>query len=247
MRTKKVMANWKMNLNSKEIQTLLKNLLAKLAPHQQEYCALFPPTIYLPLVQQLLAKSEIQWGGQNVSSKDSGAYTGEHSVSMLTEYGCRYILVGHSERRHLFQEDEKIVAEKFHHVKDRGIIPVLCVGETLEEREKDLTEAALYRQIAAVLKVNAFQNIIIAYEPVWAIGTGKTASPAEAQDAHVLIRKIIAQWDPHAAQLLPIIYGGSVNENNAQALFSMPDVDGGLVGNASLNAQQFVEIVQCIN
>ena len=149
----------------------------------------------------------------------------------------------------MFHEDEKFVAEKFHHVKDHGMIPVLCIGETLAEREQGLTEQVLTKQLLAVSNTgsNFFDKCVVAYEPVWAIGTGQTASPEQVQAVHAYIRDLVAKTDKNNAQELPIIYGGSVNENNAHALFAMPDVDGGLIGGASLNARQFVEIVKCIN
>ena len=168
---------------------------------------------------------------------------------MFKEFGVKMILVGHSERRHILHESEKFVAEKFHHVKDHDMIPVLCVGETLEQREKGLTEAVIAQQLAAVQLDNrmVFNQCIIAYEPVWAIGTGQTATPEQAQEAHAFIRSWVEEREKENAASLSILYGGSVNEKNAKSLFSMPDVDGGLVGGASLDAKQFVEIVKCIN
>lgn len=209
----------------------------------------FPPAIYIPQVNELIKDSNIGLGAQNIYPKDSGAYTGELSVPMFKDFNCRYVLVGHSERRHVFHEDENFVAQKFHHAKEHGMIPVLCVGETLNEREKKQTEEVIAKQLLAVseLDKNSFQDCIIAYEPVWAIGTGKTASPEQAQEVHQFIRELIADINKKDAECLPLLYGGSVNESNAKALFMMPDVDGGLVGGASLNAKQFVEIAKCIN
>ena len=249
MRQNIVMGNWKMNGQLGQAQALMQDVLHQYPEQTNTCCVIFPPTIYLPLAQSILADSSICWGGQNVFPKDAGAYTGEVSASMLADYGCKYILVGHSERRHLFQEDEKFVAEKFHHVKDHDMIPVLCIGESLDERRKGLTEQVLTKQILAVVNESGrfFQNCVIAYEPVWAIGTGQTASPEQAQEVHAFIRSLVAEYDENYANHLPILYGGSVNEKNALSLFAMPDVDGGLVGGASLNAQQFVEIVKCIN
>ena len=249
MRQNIVMGNWKMNGSKERITALLKDVLTHLPKQTNIDCVVFPPVIYLPLVQTLLDKTTISIGAQNVYPKEAGAFTGEFSAPMLREYGCSYVLVGHSERRHMFKEDEKFVAEKFHHVKDHDMIPVLCVGETLEEREQGLTEHILTQQLLAVTHNanHVFQNCIIAYEPVWAIGTGQTASPDQAQMIHAFIRGLIAKIDVNAANQVPILYGGSVNEKNASSLFAMPDVDGGLVGGASLNAQQFVEILKCIN
>lgn len=248
MRKKLVMGNWKMNGNRQQVTGLLQDLLTLLPEHATE-CVVLPPAIYLPLVSNALANSRIQWGAQNVYSKDHGAYTGEISAPMLNDYNCRYVLVGHSERRHLFKEDEKFVAEKFHHVKDHGMIPVLCVGETLAERDQGLTEQVLTEQLLAITKKGSdfFGSCVVAYEPVWAIGTGQTATPEQVQAVHVFIRELVAKFNQDHAQSLSILYGGSVNEQNAQALFAMPDVDGGLIGGASLHARQFVEIVKCIN
>ncbi len=238
-----------MNGRFLQVQRLLQDLLKCMPEESGAHCVVFPPAIYLSLARELLFKSTISLGAQNVYPKDFGAYTGELSAPMLADYDCRYVLVGHSERRHLFHENENFVAEKFHHVKVHDMIPVLCVGETLKERQQGLTEEVLHRQLHAVAKLGNdwMQNCIIAYEPVWAIGTGQTATPEQAQQAHAFIRAQVAAFDEKYAQKLSILYGGSVNEKNAQALFAMPDVDGGLVGGASLNAQQFVEIVKCIN
>ena len=249
MRQKFVMGNWKMNGRLDQITNLLQDLLSSLPKLKHTTCVVFPPAIYLPLAYKLLNESSIDLGAQNIYPRDAGAFTGELSAPMLSDYGCRYVLVGHSERRHIFHEDEKFVAEKFHHVKDHDMIPVLCVGETLSEREQGLTEHVLTKQLLAVTHSDShiFQNCIVAYEPVWAIGTGQTASPEQAQQVHEFIRGLVAKIDGDDASQLPIVYGGSVNEKNAAALFAMPDVDGGLVGGASLNAHQFVEILKCIN
>ncbi|MFA5958937.1 MAG: triose-phosphate isomerase [Tatlockia sp.] len=249
MRQKIVAGNWKMNGRISAINALLQQLLIAINKQDATQCLVFPPAIYIPLVQDLLNHSAIQWGAQNVYPKESGAFTGELSAPMLKEYGCRYVLVGHSERRHLFGEDEKIVAEKFHHVKEHGMIPVLCVGETLEERQKGLTAQVLAKQLLAITSNHAdcFKACVVAYEPVWAIGTGQTALPEQVQQVHADIRALVADFNRDDADHLSIVYGGSVNEKNAAALFAMPDVDGGLIGGASLNAQQFVEIVKCIN
>ncbi|KTC76875.1 triose-phosphate isomerase [Legionella brunensis] len=249
MRNKIVAGNWKMNGNVSQITSLLQQLLALMDSSITASCVVIPPSIYLALAQQLLATSKISWGAQNVYPQDAGAFTGEVSGPMLRDYGCKYVLVGHSERRHLFGEDEKFVADKFHHVKEHGMIPVLCVGETLEERQQGLTEQVLTKQLLAVTESNnrCFKDCIIAYEPVWAIGTGKTALPEQVQEVHSSIRALVSKFNQDDANQLSILYGGSVNEKNASSLFAMPDVDGGLVGGASLNARQFVDIVKCIN
>lgn len=252
MRQKIIMGNWKMNGRMDQITVLLHDLVEHLSENPLAQCVVLPPAIYLQHVRDILQQHGICWGAQNVYPNDSGAFTGELSGPMLADFGCRYVLVGHSERRHQFHEDEKFVAEKFHHVKDHGMIPVLCVGETLNEREQGLTEQILTKQLLAVAAIAAeqgdvFNRCVIAYEPVWAIGTGQTATPDQVQAVHVFIRKFLGQIGQSYVNELPILYGGSVNEKNASSLFAMPDVDGGLIGGASLNARQFVEIVKCIN
>lgn len=250
MRNKIVAGNWKMNGCKQKIIELTQQL--REGVRSTDYLAqilLMPPAVYIPLVTDLLSESNIQVGAQNVFPQDSGAYTGELSAPMLKDYNCSYVLVGHSERRQYFHEDENFVAEKFHHVKEHGMIPVLCVGETLTERENGHTEQIITKQLLAVYEKNdnCFRDSVIAYEPIWAIGTGKTALPEQAQKVHYFIRNLVFKINRNDAEHLTLLYGGSVNENNAKALFSMPDIDGGLVGGASLNAKQFLEIVKCIN
>ena len=249
MRKQRIMGNWKMNGSVQQVESLLHELRLNIPAAVNVECVVFPPSIYLPKVSEFLTASPITWGAQNVYPKDAGAYTGEVSGSMLCDYGCRYVLVGHSERRRIFHEDEKFVSEKFHHVKDHGMIPVLCIGETLAERENGLTQQVLTQQILAVTTTGNrfFENCVVAYEPVWAIGTGKTAAPDEVQAVHFFVRQLVSTIDECSAGALSIVYGGSVNEKNAAELFAMPDVDGGLIGGASLHAQQFLEIVKCIN
>ncbi|KTD49198.1 triose-phosphate isomerase [Legionella quateirensis] len=249
MRRKMVAGNWKMNGRLDQVIQLTNQLNEQIESDSKIQTVIMPPIIYLPLVKEILGESTIETGAQNVYPKDSGAYTGELSAPMLKDFGCRYVLVGHSERRHYFNEDENFVAQKFHHVKEHGMIPVLCVGETLIEREKGQTEQVIASQLRAVSENNkkCFSECVVAYEPVWAIGTGNTATPEQAQEVHQFIRKLIADVNNSDAERLTLLYGGSVNENNARALFAMPDIDGGLVGGASLNAKQFVEIVKCIN
>ncbi|MGL6029882.1 MAG: triose-phosphate isomerase [Legionella sp.] len=248
MRKKIIAANWKMNGQISQVTELTQQLNEMLMFNKHAEVVLFPPALHIPLVSELLQPT-IKIGAQNVYPKDSGAYTGEISASMLHDFNCNYVLVGHSERRHIFHEDEKFVAQKFHHVKEHGMIPILCVGETLKEREDGQTEQVISSQLLAVSQNNeeCFRNCIVAYEPVWAIGTGKTATPEQAQEIHQFIRTLVASKNKSDADALTLLYGGSVNEHNAKALFSMPDIDGGLVGGASLNAKQFVEIVKCIN
>lgn len=241
-----VAGNWKMHGSKAMVVELLTKLKQGISNAAQKQCLIFPPALYLPLVQELLGDSYIAWGIQNVYPACQGAYTGELSVSMAKEYGATYGLVGHSERRQLFGESNQFVAQKFHHIKENAIIPILCVGETLAEREQGMTEAVIRAQLEAVLAQGSLSGSIIAYEPVWAIGTGKTAQPEHAQSVHASIRRVIAEKEVQTAQAIRILYGGSVNETNAEALFGMPDIDGGLVGGASLNADKFVEIVKCI-
>lgn len=249
MRHKMVAGNWKMNGQIQQVIQLTNELKELIGSSTTTQVVVMPPAVYLPLVSEILDSSSIAVGAQNVYPKDFGAYTGELSPPMLNDFDCRYVLVGHSERRQYFHEDENFVAQKFHHVKEHDMIPVLCVGETLTEREKGQTEQVITRQLLAISEnsKNCFQNCVVAYEPVWAIGTGKTASPEQAQEVHHFIRNMVAEINKSDAEQLTLLYGGSVNENNAKALFTMPDIDGGLVGGASLNAKQFVEIVKCIN
>lgn len=248
MRQRIIAGNWKMNGQLQQIKRLVEDLNTFLNFESITETIIAPPALYIPLVSELIANN-IKIGAQNVYPKDSGAYTGELSAPMLKEYNCNYVIVGHSERRHYFSENEKFIAEKFHHVKDHGMIPILCVGETLIEREKGQTEQIIARQLLAVSEKdnNCFQNCIVAYEPVWAIGTGRTATPEQAQEIHQFIRKLIEEINYDDAAKISLLYGGSVNEHNAEALFAMPDIDGGLIGGASLNAKQFVEIIKCIN
>lgn len=206
---------------------------------------LCPSFVFLADAAEGLAGTSIALGAQNVCDQDQGAYTGEVSGDMLLELGCRWVIVGHSERRHLYGEDNALVARRLAAAQRHGLIPILCVGERLEEREAGQTESILDEQLRAVFELlgaGAFRSAVIAYEPVWAIGTGRTASPEQAQAAHAHIRKRVAGYDHEAASGLRILYGGSVKAENAQALFAQPDVDGGLIGGASLQADEFLAI-----
>ena len=199
------------------------------------------------MTQDLLANSSIAVGAQDVSEQDSGAFTGEVSAPMLKEFGCTCVIVGHSERRALYGEKDDDTARKFAAARKQGLTPILCVGESLEEREQGITEAVVARQLDAVIAlegVTALADAVIAYEPVWAIGTGKTATPQQAQDVHAFIRGKIAVLDASVAEKVQILYGGSVKGSNAAELFAMPDIDGGLIGGASLNAQEFLAICE---
>ena len=226
-------------------KTLLDGILAGLTGVDSVTCGVCVPAPYLFQAQFILQGSPVLWGAQNVSQHEKGAYTGEVSVSMLRDLGCSLTLVGHSERRAIYGESDATVAEKFLAAQQAGIKPVLCVGESLEEREKNITADVVKRQLMAVVDkagLEAFKNCVVAYEPVWAIGTGKTASPQQAQEVHAFMRDLFAEKDRALAQGLTILYGGSVKASNAVELFSMPDIDGGLIGGASLDITEFVSI-----
>lgn len=243
MRQTLVAANWKMNGSIASNSDLLKTV--KESVNSVAKVVIFPPAIYVPQVQSLLDGSPVRYGLQNIYFEASGAYTGELSLAMATDFGCQYVLVGHSERRALFAETDALIADKVAASLAAELTPILCVGESLAEREAGVTEKVVQTQIDAVLArvgIAAFGNIVIAYEPVWAIGTGKTASPEQAQAVHAFIRGHLAQQDADIAAETAILYGGSVKAANASELFAQPDIDGGLVGGASLKATEFVAI-----
>ncbi len=208
-------------------------------------CAVCVPFPYLSQAQQKLSGSNVRWGAQDVHQLDKGAYTGEVCAAMLRDFGCSHVIVGHSERRAYYNESSHLVAEKFLAAQRAGITPVLCVGETLEQRENGATEEVVAGQLDALIQlggVRALGDAVVAYEPVWAIGTGKTATSAQAQAVHAFIRGRVASHDGQIAAELCILYGGSVKANNAAELFAMPDIDGGLIGGASLVADEFLAI-----
>jgi len=244
MRQKLVVGNWKLNGSLEANKSLLGALLEAIPRQEKAVCAVCVPFPYLAQVQGLLAGSGVAWGSQDVSRHDKGAFTGEVSGPMLAEFGCRYAIVGHSERRSLFGDTDAVVVEKYAAAQRAGLEPIFCVGETLEERERGQTEAVLARQLDALLAKGAavLGKGVIAYEPVWAIGTGRTATSAQAQEAHAFLRGRIARQDANVAARVPMLYGGSVKAANAAELFAMADVDGGLVGGASLVADEFVAI-----
>jgi triosephosphate isomerase len=245
MRTRLVAGNWKMNGSFAENAALLQGLVGGLAGFNTVRCVVCVPFPYLAQVSAALQGSRIAWGAQNVSEFGAGAYTGEVSGSMLREFGCAYSLVGHSERRAIFGESDAQVAAKYAAALKAGMIPILCLGETLGERETGATEAVVRRQFEAVVNEVGIEGIgrgVLAYEPVWAIGTGRTASPAQAQAVHAFLRSCIAASDGKVAAELPILYGGSVKSQNADELFAMADIDGGLIGGASLKTDEFVAI-----
>jgi triosephosphate isomerase (TIM) len=225
--------------------TLVEAILA--APKLESVdCVLCPPSVYLADVARMLRGSAVRLGAQNVSAETHGAYTGEVAASMLKDVGCDFVIVGHSERRSFNHESNEDVARKFAAAQTRQLQPMLCVGEQLADRESNRTFEILGRQLDAVVEltgVASFANAVVAYEPVWAIGTGRTASPQQAQDVHAFIRQRLAERDAKIAAGLQILYGGSVKAGNARELFSQPDVDGGLIGGASLKAEEFLSIV----
>jgi len=248
MRARLVAGNWKMHGSRQTNAALLDALLAGLAERgaRRADCAVCVPFPYLEQVAARLAGSPLAWGAQNLSEHAAGAFTGEVSAAMLAEFGCRYVIVGHSERRQLFGESDAQVARKFAAALAGGMTPILCLGETLEAREAGRTEAVVSAQLDAVLTAAgaaAFARAVIAYEPVWAIGTGRTASAEQAQAVHAFLRARLARQDAAVSQGVRILYGGSVKAANAAAIFAMPDVDGGLIGGASLVADEFVAIV----
>jgi triosephosphate isomerase (TIM) len=244
MRRPVVAGNWKMHGTRAENALLVDALIeaSDACPCDVVVC---PPYVYLWEIHRQVKDSPVGLGAQNVSAESQGAFTGEVSAGMLKDVGCRYAIVGHSERRLLYREDDTLVARKFVAAQGAGLVPILCVGETLEERERGVTEQVVARQLDAVLAVAgiaAFARAIVAYEPVWAIGTGKNATPEQAQAVHAFIRTRIAARDATIAAGLRLLYGGSVKAANAAELFDQPDVDGGLVGGASLKADEFVRI-----
>lgn len=246
MRTALVAGNWKMNGDSAFISELMKELVESI-PSSGPEVLVCPPFLYLSQVMSVATGSVIQVGAQNVSQNGNGAFTGEISLAMLKDIGCEYVILGHSERRSLYGENDQLVADKFIATVNAGLKPILCVGETLEEREADQTLAVVGRQLKTVVEkagIGMFAEAVIAYEPVWAIGTGKTASPEQAQDVHAAIREMVAESDEDTAAKIRILYGGSVNAANAAELFANEDVDGGLVGGASLKANDFIAICQ---
>ena len=231
------------------VSSLLEGLLAGSSAAGNADLAVFPSFPYLSLTESILSGSHIQWGGQTLNPNPQGAHTGETSGSMLVDMGCRYVLVGHSERRSIYSESDTDVAMRFKAAQDAGLEPVLCVGETLGEREGDETESVVGRQLDAVINkvgIGAFSNAVIAYEPVWAIGTGLTATPQQAQSVHAFIRDKLASLDGIIADQLKILYGGSVKGSNAAELFAQRDIDGGLVGGASLTVEDFLAIYSAI-
>jgi triosephosphate isomerase len=245
VRKRFVVGNWKLNGGLAANATLLASIRHAVEATFGKSCAVCVPYPYLSQAQTVLAGSAVAWGAQDVSRQSVGAYTGEVSATMVTEFGTRYAIVGHSERRVLFGDTDLVVAEKFGRAKHAGLTPILCVGESLAEREAGDTETVVTRQLGAVVErfgVSALAGTVLAYEPVWAIGTGKTATPEQAQAVHAFLRAWVAMRDATVAVELPMLYGGSLKKANAAELFAMPDIDGGLIGGASLVAEDFLGI-----
>lgn len=240
MRNRFVVGNWKMHGNRASNRALLDAVVKGIQGMDGVGCAVCVPFPYLDEIAGQLAGTRLAWGAQNLSEHAQGAFTGEVSAPMLAEFGCRYVLVGHSERRQLYGETDAAVAAKFAAALAQGLIPILCLGETLAEREAGRTEEVVSRQLDAVFSLSEkehFKEAVVAYEPVWAIGTGRTATPAQAQAVHGFLRTMVL---PETS----ILYGGSVKPDNAAALFGMQDIDGGLIGGASLVAADFIAIAR---
>ena len=250
MRQPLVAGNWKMNGSRDSVKALLDGLKAGISTVTTAEVAVCCPHAYLGDVQNSLNGSAIAWGGQDISIHDSGAYTGETAGSMLTDFGAKFVIIGHSERRQYHGETDQQVAEKFSAARKNGLIPLFCIGETLEEREGGVMEQVIARQVDAVIEhcgIAMLGEGVIAYEPVWAIGTGVTASPEQAQEVHAFIRARIAEKDATVAEKIQILYGGSMNPANAAELMAQVDIDGGLIGGASLKPDDFLAVCTAAN
>jgi triosephosphate isomerase len=244
MRKTIIAGNWKMNASRGSVKSLIGGILSGMEGVNSEVlvCVPFP---YLSQVEFLIEGSNLKLGAQNININASGAFTGEVSADMIKDFGAKHVIVGHSERRSLYGETSSVVAKKTKAALDSGLTPLLCVGESLEHRESGKTEVVVEEQINAVIEllgVDSFHNIIVAYEPVWAIGTGMTATPEQAQAVHLFIRNLLGESSENIAQKTPILYGGSMNAGNAVELISCPDIDGGLIGGAALKAEDFLQI-----
>lgn len=247
MRKTLVAGNWKMNGTAATGAALADGIVSGMPAEDAPEVLVCPPFPYLAAAAERLRGSAVRLGAQNVSEYGDGAYTGEISAAMLKDVGCEFVIVGHSERRSLLNESSADVAAKFVAAQDTQLIPVLCVGETLEQREAEQTVNVIDEQLQAVLDkvgIDAFRSAVVAYEPVWAIGTGRTATPEQAQDVHAHIRATLGAHDSAIAENTQILYGGSVKGENAAGLFDKPDIDGGLIGGASLKPQDFLAIIQ---
>lgn len=248
MRKKIIAANWKMHYGTEDSLKYFASFKRQAVAYQNIDVVICPPATSLYSSSVALGESDILLGAQNCHHEKAGAFTGEISADFLDELGCKYVIVGHSERRQLFGETDAILARKLVRVFDAGLTPIFCVGETLEQRKKNQTESVVEQQIKAGFQSLSYEQIsrvVVAYEPVWAIGTGNTATPEQAQDVHAFIRRLVGQMIGHNASLeARVIYGGSVKPDNARDLFKKPDIDGALVGSASLNPDDFIEIIR---
>ncbi len=245
MRQPLVAGNWKMNGSLDSIKVLIDGIKGGLDSVTTAEMAVCPPYVYIPQVAGMIEGSGITLGAQDVNDHEAGAHTGEVAPGMLTDIGCRYVIVGHSERRSIYGENDECTARKFAAARKAGLVPILCVGETLDEREQGVTEQVVARQLDAVIdleSIGAIGECVIAYEPVWAIGTGKTATPDQAQEVHAFIRGKLAGLDSGVADTVRILYGGSMNPGNTAELQTMVDIDGGLIGGASLKPDDFLDI-----
>ncbi|MDR2876032.1 MAG: triose-phosphate isomerase [Methylobacillus sp.] len=249
-RRKFAVGNWKMNGSIATNKALLEKLAAGVKDFHDADCVVCVPYPYLCQAQQLLQGSNIAWGAQNICSTKNGALTGAVAPHMLVDYGCRHVLIGHSERRSQFHETDDTAAARFLAAQEAGITPIFCMGESADERDSDWTEYIVGRQLDSLIRrfgPYVLKNAILAYEPLWAVGSDQPATPEQAQEVHAFIRKRIARCDAEVAARVPILYGGSVTAANALGLFSMPDIDGGLIGRASLKAEEFIAITRAAN
>ena len=247
MRRTLIAGNWKMNGSLASIGELMDGIKAGLGEVTNADLAVCPPAIYLMKVRAMIDDANIALGSQNVCDQASGAYTGELAPSMLLEAGCKYAIIGHSERRTLYGETDELVAKRYAMAVEAGLIPILCIGETLQEREDGITEVVVARQLDAIIETQGIDAIgkgVIAYEPVWAIGTGKSASPEQAQAVHAFIRAKLSALATHVSDKVQILYGGSMNAGNAAELLAQEDIDGGLIGGASLKPADFLAIAK---
>ena len=245
MRRKMVVGNWKMNGSIAQNKKLLDGLTVGLKDVHHADFVVCPPYPYIAQAQSELQNTHIHWGAQNLCSTNDGAITGAVAAHMLKDFGCKYVIVGHSERRNLFHETDDTAAARFKAAIEAGLVPIFCMGESREERDSDWTDYIVGRQLDSIIRrfgPQVLKKAVLAYEPLWAVGTGNPATPAQAQEVHEFIRKRVARCDADIAAKVRILYGGSVKPGNAEKLFSMPDIDGGLIGGASLKAEEFIPI-----
>jgi triosephosphate isomerase len=251
MRRNLIAGNWKMNGSRRSVRALLRSLVEGIGAGRSNLdIVVCPPALFVPMTEQLISGSRLMLGAQNAAFESSGAFTGEIAPEMFKEFSVNYVITGHSERRILFGESDQVISRKFAAALNASLVPILCVGETLAQRDSGEAERVVTAQLEAVLadsSIASFASAVIAYEPIWAIGTGHTASPEQAQDMHRHIRSVLAVRDETLAAQIQIIYGGSVNAANAEQLFAQPDIDGGLVGGASLNAEEFIAICNSVS